>query len=489
MRYSIYILLILFGFQPVLLSQNYQLIYSNRSALFELPNKSVVSYKVDSITFESDSVFHFTKHLKPDTNSYDCYTLSGNWWIGGTMSISGVYNIFTNKFNDSIRIKTDAKPGENWIVYEKTDSMIVVGVVTAQNNMNFLGITDSVKTIGFQVYDYLMNPLSSALNNMNIQISKHHGLIKTLNFNLFPCYFQDVYFVNPFYGYSLIELPLIGISNPDIGKQNLTQLKIFDFEINDELHIQMKYLSLGYMYRVRKQIIQFTGRINYTDSIQYSTHVKENVFTVLYSNFDTTDIYTEYDKNFTVKPDTIIDKLPAELLLDGLFANFLYTLNTPRMKKITDSEYFLTESGMNLFCYTNYDGCNFSQTYIEGLGGPYYYCEFFYVTLDTRELIYYKKGTETEGTPFSFTNINSFSAQKSVQIYPNPASDYLVITSEKNLFPLTLNLMDVHGRIVMKSIIDHSGETLSISHLPKGMYMYRLILNDELIQTGKFIIQ
>jgi hypothetical protein len=482
---------ILLQMSLVVFAQNYQTIYSNRTPLFELPDNSVVSFRVDSIVVDTDSVFYFPKHIEMDTINYMCFRVASNFWIGGSMRITDEFNIFTNKHNDSIRLKTNAILGEQWIICEKPDSFIVTGEVTAHNNMNFLGITDSVKTISFQMFDYLMNPISSPLNNMTIQISKHHGLIKTLNFNLFPHYSSDFYVFDPFYSFGLVELPIIGITNPDLGKQNLTYLRAFDFDIGDELHVKMySYNSNGGMSskQFRRQIIIFTNRTTFPDSIQYSSFVKEEHIIILNPGSDTTITYNEFTQYFTVKPDSAFDLLPSELIVSDYSIEDQVTYNLVQLRKYTNLNEFLMLFSGDLYCHGHYDGCDNSDAYIEGLGGPYYNCSMLFYAY-TRELVYYKKGIETWGNPHSFTNVTNFAPNGQLKITPNPASDFLIISSENSIFPLTFHLFDLFGRIVFTSSVEFSGQQIPVSHLPGGLYIYQFLYNDEISGKGKIVIE
>ena len=57
-----------------------------------------------------------------------------------------------------------------------------------------------------------------------------------------------------------------------------------------------------------------------------------------------------------------------------------------------------------------------------------------------------------------------------ISIYPNPATDriFIELDSEK---PLTISLFDASGREVMKQ---HANASISVGHLPMGMYLVKL---------------
>ena len=66
--------------------------------------------------------------------------------------INGSNYIFFNDYKDSIFIKTDAKPGDNWIMYE-SEIFTITADITKFDTISFLGVTDSAKFIEIKVFD------------------------------------------------------------------------------------------------------------------------------------------------------------------------------------------------------------------------------------------------------------------------------------------------------------------------------------------------
>jgi len=93
--------------------------------------------------------------------------------------------------------------------------------VLDHDTLSFLGVTDSVKTIGFQVYDINNDSIEHALNNRHLKLSKHHGLIQTFLFRDFPDYSAN-------WPIRSDEYVIKGISSPELGIQNLTWKDVFD---------------------------------------------------------------------------------------------------------------------------------------------------------------------------------------------------------------------------------------------------------------------
>ena len=90
----------------------------------------------------------------------------------------------------------------------------------------------------------------------------------------------------------------------------------------------------------------------------------------------------------------------------------------------------------------------------------------------------YQKGDEGE-TFFkpNATALNETSAA-SVMLYPNPATDFISVSSAVN----SLQIVDMQGRVVLTSIESQ----VSVAHLPAGLYLARIKANDGSIITSKF---
>jgi hypothetical protein len=74
-----------------------------------------------------------------------------------------------------------------------------------------------------------------------------------------------------------------------------------------------------------------------------------------------------------------------------------------------------------------------------------------------------------------------------MNVYPNPASEYIVFDVTNISESATVELFDNQGKKVLEEKLPVTGQ-ISISHLAKGYYLYR-INNSGIVYKGKIIAQ
>lgn len=78
-------------------------------------------------------------------------------------------------------------------------------------------------------------------------------------------------------------------------------------------------------------------------------------------------------------------------------------------------------------------------------------------------------------------------AGQSVKVFPNPATDKVFVVLAQNDAVATFQLTDMTGRLVQTEQIKGRA-TLQTGHLPKGIYQYRLITGQGIMQQGKITL-
>ena len=90
------------------------------------------------------------------------------------------------------------------------------------------------------------------------------------------------------------------------------------------------------------------------------------------------------------------------------------------------------------------------------------------------------------------TNINSFDTDDSnlfYSIYPNPfnTNSTITISSNSHTNPSELKIYNFIGQELLNVLFTDQTTSFESSNLPAGMYFYKVLLNNKIIQTGKLI--
>ncbi|MBN2668165.1 MAG: T9SS type A sorting domain-containing protein [Bacteroidales bacterium] len=484
-------------------SQDYQTVKSDIVYFF---NKEILNAGDYARTIKIDSTHYLAGDsiLFPNKNIQAClfpieydgyYTPYGASWIGEKVIIKpDGNNLFFNVMGDTISIQTKANLNETWLAYQLFDSTKIYATITNHDTLSYLGLTDSVKTISFQAFDNNLQSISHSINSKEILLSKHYGFISTFNYYLFPEY-------NPNYvGMLNDELQvcnLLGFDNSSIGINNLKWFEVFDFQVNDELHIDHLYPNPPNYIR-DEQIYRYIGRQDYgMDSIKYTIEIEKlNIFGLSYPNFDT--LYNIDTIVEVVYPNQNFDLLSRQAFLDTIWGNASFYSNLMSNDGLVKLENWNNEqfdspqtddscyyNNGNFENYTNYEE---KVNYRKGLGGPYYsYTTDNGVVPHHRQLVYYLKGTEEWGTPLNLvSSINEKRQNSEFTIFPNPASDYVVVVTNEKLQVESCEVLDLTGKLVKSFPFGETekGLIIDISDLEQGIYIVKVGS-----QTHKFIIE
>jgi hypothetical protein len=78
----------------------------------------------------------------------------------------------------------------------------------------------------------------------------------------------------------------------------------------------------------------------------------------------------------------------------------------------------------------------------------------------------------------------SVPTDKTLMVFPNPSSDYIIVNTDA---AVQIELIDLQGRSVLSQLVI-DGQSIDISHLDAGLYLYRILSNNKLI-SGKLLKQ
>jgi hypothetical protein len=74
-------------------------------------------------------------------------------------------------------------------------------------------------------------------------------------------------------------------------------------------------------------------------------------------------------------------------------------------------------------------------------------------------------------------------------LYPNPAGEQITVDFSRLYNSATLQLMDISGKTVFRSQLTSNRQTIDISVLPAGTYLYRIFNPKGLEETGKLVVE
>ncbi len=468
-------------------SINYQSVFSNRTALFKnVSNNQIIGLRIDSVKNGNNKVLYpFATIQEVSTNCISPYKAS---WIGEKIVVkSNGINLFFNRNGDSISINTLAELNETWIAFNKADSLRVEARVQSIEPGNVLGLVDTLKTIVFRAIDQNGNTVANTVNEKGVIVSKNHGFLEALNFYLFPNHTARVPADN------LNTYNLVGLTNPNVGIQNLTWFEVNNYNVGDELHVRVHNTGDYNNYEPLRDydnrcIYKYIDRTNYLDSIVYR-YARQQSINSVYTDSTNYEYYNDTVR-WVVYANPIFDKLPAEPVVISNSVSSMYMLYNEFREKIDlSNDYLKYIEGEKCYITMEAEGCLYKQNFIEGLGGPYYYCSGYFGETKERKLVYYKKGTTEWGTKLELlTSVPSIESNKQLQVFHNPTTNDLTFKLKEGLGKHRVNIFNQAGQLIISEQFEGSVHKLSIAGTKRGFYLYRFTTDRCEMQTGKVVV-
>lgn len=96
---------------------------------------------------------------------------------------------------------------------------------------------------------------------------------------------------------------------------------------------------------------------------------------------------------------------------------------------------------------------------------------------------YIQKTNFYYSTPSTSTSLEGVTDNQ--LIYPNPFNNRLMVGRKDNLAPLTVELVNVQGKMMLSTGLLHS-TTIDVEHLPDGVYFYRIITGNH-VRKGSLL--
>ncbi|TVQ12428.1 MAG: T9SS C-terminal target domain-containing protein [Bacteroidetes bacterium] len=456
---------------------NYMSIVPHRDATYDFGVETGLKF---ARVISEEKTFEGTSYYFSPTIEYmgvACFSVDKSFLGEKMVMLQNGDDLFFNHQNDTIRIKTHALPGEEWIVFQNQD-FVIKGEVIAMEEQDFLGVIDSVKTIAFSVYDLEMETVDHLVNDLTLKLSKNHGMLQVLNFTMFP-------FEMPGYNhqFELKEIELAGLSNPDVGEVNLTWDMVHDHQPGDELHITNTYQSPEYSTDIRS-IHRFLERSDEAEHVSYLIERRISETHQVYPDAPS-HTFTHDTTTVEILPNLEFDIRAGEPIFDyeNSARGYLQVAKT----KVT-AYWWLIQESEDCWHEVIWDKRYMYGSYYEGLGGPYYSYDSWF-DQSSRLLVYYKKGDTTWGTPLVITSVDEVAVAQPVWIYPNPARNSISFQHPENWAEAVVEVFDPAGKLLWKKPFAKSLAAVDVSSWERGVYFYRLSNPGQTPLTGKFILQ
>lgn len=84
---------------------------------------------------------------------------------------------------------------------------------------------------------------------------------------------------------------------------------------------------------------------------------------------------------------------------------------------------------------------------------------------------------------------NAFMPTTEAILYPNPAGEQITVDFSQLYTSAALQLIDISGKIVFKTQLTSNRQTVNISAMPAGTYIYRIFNSKGLEESGKLVVE
>ena len=502
--------------------QNFNPLRSNRIPFFKQDGENfILGLQVDSVTISGDSTFyHFYQtwdYQKADGFGYDegeCVFPNGPSWLGhNAVELSDGRFLFTNYLKDTITLKPYAEIDETWNAFTFLNGDILWATVDDIYNEEILGVESQLKEISFRRKDSdgLINP--DFPSNLQVVISDSLGFVITFPFrslgeldsNSWP---QELW---GNYELKLKNFSIIGLTNPNVGLNQISNISSYNFDVDDEFHwVEEIYFGLNPDYGVEpedytlKKTQQISKLIDktYDENSMKITYTWDNVELYEFSGEENgvpfyNSEYSEYRSTSSIKTADTIYYLPEKAYYDedeweGIYyRQHIHSHDRMRIAHIVEQPsifYNYDEEYWEILFLSGTD------EYKEGLGeglGDLGFRNAGFDHYHKRYLAYYKKGDQTWGTPLVINSVSTIHTG-TVNVYPNPvrSGEYITISAPTDGEFYSVTLFNISGT-TLKHEKGLQGQQLwqIPSQLPVGIYILRVTGTKGSLFTTRLSVQ
>ncbi len=449
-------------------AQEYRLFQPDSLRLYKCPTSDYLDgLFIDSTsTSGQDTIYFNFGVVEENFMNSTCMRINKPVFIGKKVIVkpNGMSVLF-NVQDDSIFIKTNASLNDSWIMYTYSNGDNIIAEVDSAYQTTILNLPDSVKRISLNVIDSIGNPVADPINGLQIELSKDHGIFKSLYFPEFP---------NNFAPYDLQN------------RRMMTFGDLYRFSVGDTIQISHQYEFQG----VFSPVTYFTTTI-------YDIYYSSAGDTMFYSN----DSALNYGY-VTNLNEPIVEGYPGRII-DGDCHYFRLYMDSScaGQKLVLDDLIWGAAFIGDDSCYFDlFEPSRIERVYYEGVGTYlYYYSDppgspqggYF----RWQQLYFYSHGIYRCGTFFDMAiGIEELIEQKDkfLSVYPNPVTYQIKFSVNKNSSiqkEILIEIYDVSGRVLNNKYISGTEESIefNISEYNSGLYFFSAKSENQIIQNGTII--
>lgn len=477
---KVLILTILFTIcTQVVIAQQFRLIPAGQDRVYVQTDSRIFSAEIKSSIYAgSEELIDLEGLTEIHWSPAYCYQNTAPDIFGKQILVqdSGDHLIQMDSSGDLIAtVKTQALVDESWICFEHNGETVTATCISnAIGSVN--GVPEMIKTIRF------------SNGFCDLRISQTQGILSTPSWNQLynninqiesltvPC-------VSRIWDESLIEK--LSIPFGDLAA---------DLQQDDILHIEEIYISPPNQASRKLIKAQFLNKSfdPLTDSYQLSFKQEvdhwENMNGQISQSIYIDTTITYIGRHLWLDTSQFEYPVPVNRIF-GTGEKINYFKFNDRLRTTVTGLSYENQGTCFPFVFDYYS----SSDYIEGLGGPYYKDNMFISR--ERNLIYYKKGNEEWGDPFTFTVSTSEKIRsESISIFPNPvaAGSQIFLQDLGGKEMLEIKLMDIHGKQVQSWQLKNTTNQESLllqSIIPPGLYVLWIKGNEQHQYYSKLVIK
>ena len=474
---QIVLFLALLTVAPFADAQQYSCIPPEHKTFFTNGKDYLRGMRMDSVKYiGAEKVYYPFKTARVTLDHVGEYadTTGGSWW--GSMiiedTLTGITAIPT-RHGDTVWIHTRAHLNDSWIFYKDMAVRYYEAKIIALDTATIAGISDSVKIIRIIAKDSNSVAVADPLNNLELVLSQHQGLLQAIGFYLFP--YKNSYISPDYYfafGDEYADVSQSALTFKRVSFHYPTNESIFDFDTGDVFRGSGRETAL---YDYIDFIYSISGAYSNDSTFSYQTHyyIRGQLDPQHSSTSQGTDTFTY---QFGAIVDT--NKMPEEWHSNQL----IFYSDQDSSFCIRSSVYKLILSMIDTVGQLHsYDEVHINQVLKEGVG-----------------FLSYGAGTEANGsTTFNLTSLkkngiacdnentvlglrNTLVANNNIVVYPNPANNTVTVSSESDKAFL-VQIFDLTGRLLIQQSSRQGQLTIPIENLPNDLYLLKILSGNEML--------